>query len=232
MSQARSRPPQPSLPAPGLVLFDLDGTLVDSVPDIAYSVDTMLQRLGLATHGEARIRQWVGRGSEYLIQRALLGGAPGEAEASLFDEAYPLFLELYGENASARSRLYPGARVALERFRALMLPLGCVTNKPGRFTEPLLRDLGIRGAFDLVLAGDSLARKKPDPLPLLHAAAHFGVDPARGWMVGDSINDVQAARAAGFRALCVSYGYNHGRSICEAEPDIVVDSLDELADLL
>jgi phosphoglycolate phosphatase len=117
-------------------------------------------------------------------------------------------------------------------LEAAGLPLGCVTNKAAQFTEPLLRDLGIRDAFGLVVSGDSLPRKKPDPLPLLHAAAHFGVAPEAALMVGDSVSDVRAARAAGFTIVCMSYGYNHGQDIRSAEPDAVVDSLAQVCGLL
>jgi len=106
--------------------------------------------------------------------------------------------------------------------------LGCVTNKPSRFTEPLLRQLGLYDKFGIVVSGDTLAEKKPHPAPLLHAAAHFHVPPSECLLIGDSVNDVQAARAAGFHVVCVSYGYNHGHDIREAEPDAVVDSLAEL----
>ena len=110
--------------------------------------------------------------------------------------------------------------------------MGCVTNKAAQFTEPLLRDLGVRDYFDIVISGDTLPRKKPDPLPLLHAAQHFGVTPETALMVGDSISDVMAARAAGFTIVCMSYGYNHGIDIRTADPDAVIDSLTEIKGLL
>ena len=110
--------------------------------------------------------------------------------------------------------------------------LGCVTNKAAQFTEPLLRDLGVRDYFGLVVAGDTLPKKKPDPLPLLHAAEHFGVSPADSLMIGDSVSDVKAARAAGFSIVCMSYGYNHGQDIRDANPDAVIDSMVEIEGLL
>lgn len=218
--------------APKMILLDLDGTLVDSVPDLAYSVDAMLERLGLPKRGEAQVRHWVGNGVERLVRRALTGTMDGEPDPALYERALPLFMEIYAANTSARSVLYPGVREGLDYLRAAGYRLGCVTNKAGRFTEPVLRELGIRDYFELVVSGDTLSRKKPDPEPLLHAARYFEVGPGEALMVGDSVSDVKAARAAGFRVVCVSYGYNHGMDIRAAQPDAVIDSLVQLRELL
>jgi phosphoglycolate phosphatase len=215
-----------------MILLDLDGTMVDSVPDIAYCADRMLERLGREPAGEARVRHWVGNGVEWLVKRALTGELWEEPEGALFEQAMPLFLDLYRENTSARSRLYPSVRETLEVLQGMGYPLGCVTNKAAAFTEPLLRDLGIASFFRLIISGDTLPQKKPDPAPLLHAARHFGVPPGEALMVGDSISDVKAARAAGFHIVCVSYGYNHGEDIRSASPDAVIDVLAELPPLL
>lgn len=217
---------------PEMILLDLDGTLVDSVPDLAYSVDVMMERLGLPRRGETEVRHWVGNGVERLVRRALTGTLDGEPDEALYERAYPVFMEVYGENTSARSVLYPGVREGLDYLKGAGYRLGCVTNKAGRFTEPLLRDLGIRGYFGLVISGDTLGRKKPDPAPLLYAARHFGVEPHDALMVGDSVSDVKAARAAGFQIVCMSYGYNHGMDIRDARPDAVIDSLVQLRGLL
>ena len=216
------------LKRPQMVLIDVDGTLVDSVPDLAYCVDAMMRRLGRPAHGEARVRNWVGNGVERLVKRALVGALDGEPPADEFERAYPVFLELYAANTSRRSRLYPGVAEGLGYLVDSGYPLGCVTNKAGRFTEPLLRDLGIRDRFGIVVAGDTLPVKKPDPAPLLHAAAHFGVAPADSLMIGDSKSDVEAARAAGFQIVCMSYGYNHGEDIRHYSPDAVIGSMVEL----
>ncbi len=217
---------------PEMILIDVDGTLVDSVPDLAFCVDEMMQRLGLPPHGEEKVRQWVGNGVERLVRRALVGQLEGEPDPALFEKAYPIFLDLYAENTSKRSRLYPGVHEGLEYLQGAGYKLGCVTNKAARFTEPLLRDLGIADFFAIVISGDTLPKKKPDPLPLLHAADFFGVAPSESLMIGDSISDVKAARAAGFRIVCMSYGYNHGQDIREAHPDAVIDSMAELPQLL
>ncbi len=217
---------------PEMVLIDLDGTLVDSVPDLTFCVDEMMKELGMPVCGEARVRTWVGNGVERLVRRALTDSLVGEPDEELFQRAYPIFLRLYAENTSGRSRLYPGVREGLDYLRESGFKLGCVTNKAEQFTLPLLEAMGIRDYFAIVVSGDSLQEKKPHPLPLLHAAEFFGVEPANALMLGDSMSDVKAARAAGFNVVCMSYGYNHGIDIREANPDAVLDSMAELGTLL
>lgn len=217
------------LPAPALAVFDLDGTLIDSAADIAWCLDHALRALDLPGRGEAEVRQWLGNGAERLVKRALTGTLDGEPEPEVYERAYRRFMELYAEHGEERTRVYPGVFEGLEFLRGRGVPLGCVTNKPARFTEPLLASLGLEPFFGLVISGDTLARRKPDPLPLLHAAERHGAPPADCLMVGDSTNDVQAARAAGFRIACVRYGYNHGRDIAEERPDLLLDSLAEFA---
>jgi phosphoglycolate phosphatase len=215
-----------------MILIDVDGTLVDSVPDLAYCVDVLMERLGRPPRGEAAVRNWVGNGVERLVRRALIGQLDGEPPEADFDRAYPIFLDLYAENTSKRSVLYPGVREGLDWMAAAGYRLGCVTNKAAQFTIPLLTDLGVIDRFGIVVSGDTLPQKKPDPAPLLHAAAHFGVEPTQSLMVGDSVSDVKAARAAGFGIVCMSYGYNHGVDIRQALPDAVIDSMTELQGLL
>lgn len=217
---------------PEMILIDVDGTLVDSVPDLGYCVDTMMTQLGRTPWGEARVRDWVGNGVERLVKRALIGTLDGEPEPADFERAYPLFLELYAENTSKRSLLYPGVREGLDLLKDAGYRMGCVTNKAAQFTEPLLQDLGVFDDFSIVISGDTLPLKKPDPAPLLHGAAFFGCEPRNALMVGDSVSDVKAARAAGFRIVCMSYGYNHGVDIRDAHPDAVIDSLVEVFPLL
>jgi phosphoglycolate phosphatase len=217
---------------PHMVLIDLDGTLIDSVPDLAYCVDALMAELAMPARGEAKVRQWVGNGIERLVKRALLDRLDGEPDQALLDKALPVYFKLYKENLSKRSRLYPGVKEGLQFLSSAGYKLGCITNKAAAFTEPLLKDLGIYDAFQIVVSGDTLPVKKPDPLPLLHAAQFFKVEPSRALMVGDSISDVKAARAAGFQVICVSYGYNHGRDIRDSHPDAVIDSLAQLSGLL
>ena len=216
---------------PQLVLIDLDGTLVDSVPDLAFCVDGMMTSIGRPPRGETRVRDWVGNGVERLVRRALVGQLDGEPDQTDFEQAYPIFVELYRQHNGERSRLYPGVLQGLDYLAATGCALGCVTNKAAQFTEPLLTALGVYDRFGIIISGDSLPQKKPSPMPLLHAAEHFQVTPEDALMLGDSVSDVKAARAAGFRVICVSYGYNHGRDIRDAEPDAVIDSFSELRGL-
>jgi len=220
------------LKKPKLILIDVDGTLVDSVPDLAYCVDSMMRELGMPVHGENKVREWVGNGVERLVRRALIGELEGEPDEDLFRKAYPLFLDCYAANTSARSCLYPGIRAGLDLLHSRDYVLGSVTNKATQFTVPLLKDLGVYEDFAVVVAGDTLDKKKPDPEPLLYAAERMGVHPSDCLMVGDSISDVKAARAAGFQVVCVPYGYNHGNDIRDANPDAVIDSLVQLDTLL
>jgi phosphoglycolate phosphatase len=217
---------------PEMILIDVDGTLVDSVPDLVFCVDEMMQALGMPLRGEAKVRTWVGNGVERLVRRALIDSLDGEPDEALFARAYPLFLELYAENTSKRSRLYPGVLEGLDYLQSAGFKLGCVTNKAEQFTLPLLKDLGIHDRFGIIVSGDTLSEKKPHPMPLLYAARFFDVMPQQSLMLGDSVSDVKAARAAGFHIICMSYGYNHGIDIREAEPDAVIDSMAELPALL
>lgn len=217
---------------PEMILIDVDGTLVDSVPDLHYCVDEMMKALGMPLRGEVKVRTWVGNGVERLVRRALIDNLDGEPDDALFQKAYPIFLDLYAENTSKRSRLYPGVLEGLDMMQRAGYKLGCVTNKVAQFTIPLLKDLGVYDRFAIVVSGDTLPEKKPHPRPLLHAAEFFGVKPEKALMLGDSVSDVKAARAAGFQIVCMSYGYNHGVDIREAKPDAVIDSMVELVPLL
>jgi phosphoglycolate phosphatase len=217
---------------PQMILIDVDGTLVDSVPDLAYCVDEMMKALNMPARGEANVRNWVGNGVERLVRRGLIGRLEGEPDEALFEKAYPIFLDLYEKNTSERSALYAGVREGLDYLKDCGYELGCVTNKAEVFTIPLLKDLGVHDDFKIIICGDTLERKKPDPLPLLHAAKFFNTPPAQALMIGDSMSDVKAARAAGFHIICMSYGYNHGLDIRDSHPDAVIDSMTELRQLI
>ena len=214
-----------------LVLFDLDGTLVDSVGDLAWCGNEMLRMLGMPPRDTAAVRVWVGNGVERFIKRVLTDDMDGEPEDMLFFSAVEIFNRLYAEHISTHSEVYPGVRECLERLAGQDIHLACVTNKAERFTTRLLASLELDRYFELVVSGDTTARKKPDPLPLRYAAEYFSLKCHECLMVGDSSNDVAAARAAGFRVACVPYGYNHGQPIEDSRPDIVIDNLTELADL-
>ncbi len=221
-----------SLPKPEMILIDVDGTLVDSVPDLAYCVNEMLKQLGIPERDEQSIRHWVGNGVERLVKRGLINALDGEPDQALYEKALPIFRELYAVNTSVRSHLYDGVLEGLDYMQAAGYRLGCVTNKAAEFTRPILRDLGIADYFEVTICGDDTPRKKPDPLPLLTAAEKLSVKPENSMMIGDSQSDVKAARAAGFSIICLSYGYNHGEDIRDFNPDAVIDSFTELKQLI
>jgi phosphoglycolate phosphatase len=211
-----------------LVAFDLDGTLVDSVPDMAMAVDAAMRQLGLPEPGAARVRHWVGNGARVLMQRALVEAIGQAGSLARLDEAHAAFLDHYGRAPCEHTRLYEGAREALDGLRAAGLTLVLITNKPEAFIAPLLEHFGLHEHFALCLGGDSLAKCKPDPMPLLHAAETFGIVPSRCVMIGDSRHDVAAGKAAGFRTLVVPYGYNHGEPVRLSGPDGTLESLAQL----
>ena len=214
-----------TLATPELVLLDLDGTLVDTLPDIAACVNRTLTSLGLPQRPAAAIRGWIGNGLERLLHRALTNDVEGQAKAGLHARAQAEFTRLYRADVCNLSRCYPGVHEGLDALRRRHIQLGCVTNKAGQFVRPLLQKLKLLDAMSIIIAGDTLPKKKPDPLPLLHAAAALQKAPGRSLMVGDSATDVRAARAAGVPIVCVSYGYHRGRDIHETQPDAVIDSL-------
>lgn len=215
-----------------LVFMDLDGTLVDTAPDLTDAVNRMLADLGRAPYADSTVSRWIGNGVKRLVKRALTGTMDGEPEADQFDRGYALFLRHYGQHLSDRGAAFPGAESALAQLRTAGFRLVCITNKAAAFTLPLLDLLDLRRYFDLVLSGDTLPKCKPDPLPLLHACAEFGVAPEEAVLVGDSENDVRAARAAGAGIICVRYGYNQGVDLAELAPDLLIDRLSELPECL
>lgn len=224
------------------VLIDLDGTLVDSVPDLAYGIDQMMLQLAMPIRGVDAVTEWIGNGVERLVKRALVNSMVGEPSEALFQKALPLFEVAYAANNGKHSHLYDGVETGLNYLQQQGYRLACVTNKPAAFTHPLLEAMGIADFFDVTIGGDQVARRKPDPQPLLMAAEKLRVDPKQAVMLGDSISDIMAARGAGMPVICVSYGYNHGQAIGGQEgrgqerrshhPDAVIDSLAELKTLI
>ncbi|WP_228160712.1 phosphoglycolate phosphatase [Marinobacter bohaiensis] len=217
---------------PRTVLFDLDGTLVDSAPDLAAAIDSMLESLGRDPAGDDRVRQWVGNGAGVLVRRALAGRFDHEAGPAIddaaFDDAQERFFNAYTGLNGHMSRVYDGVVPFLMALREAGARLAVVTNKPGAFTGPLLEKMGLDHWFDTTISGDTLPVKKPDPAQLHLAIEQLGGDTASTLMVGDSINDILAAQRAGVPVAAVRYGYNHGANIDDAGADRVVDSLEEL----
>jgi len=214
------------------VMIDLDGTLADTIPDLAAATNLMLRELGRPVQDVERIRDFVGKGIPRLVERALAGSVEGTAPADQMARALPIFERCYAEENGRHSVLYPGVNDGLLAMRSMQLPLACVTNKSGRFTVPLLEQLGIARFFDQVIAGDTLPQKKPDPAQLLHACRFFNIAPREMLMIGDSGNDALAARAAGCPVFCVTYGYNEGQDVRELDVDAIVPSLIEAKRLI
>ncbi|MBK8970670.1 MAG: phosphoglycolate phosphatase [Hahellaceae bacterium] len=211
-----------------LALFDLDGTLVDSVPDLAASIDAMLREFHLPEAGENRVRHWVGNGAARLVAEALHYATQNTPCPTTQEEALASFQRHYGLQCTDKTTLYPGAADLLNAWHRQGVRLAVVTNKPESFSRTILRQLGLLDLLTDVIGGDSLPERKPHPLPLQTVLARRGVPAHEAIMVGDSRHDVEAARAAGIAVICVSYGYNHGESVGKARPDRLVDSLSEL----
>jgi phosphoglycolate phosphatase len=210
------------------VLFDLDGTLVDSAPGLAAAVNDTLTALNLPPVDLVQIRLWIGNGMPRLLKRALTHDQTAEPEAALYARAWPLFLAAYDRHLDAGSVLYPGAAAILARLAARGIALGCVTNKLARFTHPILRHLGIADYFRVVVGGDTLTARKPDPTPVLHALRQLDATPGEALLVGDSATDVQAGRAAGCLVICVGYGYNHGLDLHRLGAAAIIDTLSDV----
>ena len=214
------------------VAIDLDGTLLDTLPDIAEAADRMLTELGRAPAGAQIVRGYIGNGIPTLTKRLLTGRIDGEPETEVFEVALASFERHYRETFTRRSRPYPGVVPGLQRMRAAGLRLACVTNKSASFTLPLLAATHLSEYFELVVSGDSLPKKKPDPLPLLHVAGQFALAPERLLVIGDSDNDASAARSAGCPVVCVPYGYRGGRDVRELDCDAIVVDLVEACSLI
>jgi phosphoglycolate phosphatase len=213
---------------PRLVMFDLDGTLVDSVPDLAAAVDQTLVLLGLPAAGIEQVRDWVGNGARVLVRRALAGGLQHEhIDEARGEQALELFMQYYAASHTL-TQVYPGVREALDWLREQQVELAIVTNKPERFVAPLLDEKGLGGYFRWIIGGDTLPQQKPDPAALRHVLQLARIEAGQALFIGDSRNDVLAARAAGVACVALNYGYNHGRPIAEENPARVLDNLREL----
>ena len=211
-----------------LIIFDLDGTLIDSAPDLAESVNHMLTKLGRKPFDEATIRSWVGNGAQMLVKRALSGSKdPKPLSQTFFKEALSIFLEHYEQNLVNKTTLYPGVKETLKSLSHKRLAIA--TNKPERFVKPILQKLGI-DCFDVVVGGDSLHAKKPDPAMLHYILQKTCAKEAL--MVGDSKNDILAAKNAGLPCVAVTYGYNQGENLQSLKPDYTIDRFEELKEIV
>jgi len=211
-------------------IIDLDGTMLDTVPDFEAALNGMRADLGLGPITQDVIKPLVGKGSEKLVRDALLLDWEAAHVDAAFNDALAGYQRHYLAVNGERATLYPGVIEGLQAMRDAGLRLVCVTNKPIAFAEPLLEQKGLAPWFERVFGGDSFAKKKPDPMPLLGACAALDLPPSSVVAIGDSSNDAESARAAGCFVLTVPYGYNHGRPVQEIKSDGIVGSLLEAAE--
>ncbi|WP_045767931.1 phosphoglycolate phosphatase [Xanthomonas albilineans] len=207
-----------------VVIFDLDGTLVDSGADIAEALNRTLSAFGLARVPEASVLGWIGEGVRTLVESAWRHAH----DATPIDVVMPVFMRHYADCLLRSPRLYPGVAEALSQLRAAGTTLALCTNKPVALVSPLLCHLGVADAFAAVLGGDSLSERKPSPAPLLHLARQFAQPPSRCLMVGDSATDLQAAHAAGMPVALVRYGYPRTLDLTKADVVLLMDDVREL----
>ena len=213
-------------------IIDLDGTMLDTLPDFQVAINGMRAGFGLAPISQEQIGLMVGKGSEHLIRSVLALDWDAAAIEQHIDAAMDAYQHHYLAINGKHSSLFPDVIAGLKAMQAQGLRLACVTNKPIAFTTPLLAQKGLDRFFEVVYGGDSLPRKKPDPLPLTTVCQDFGLPPSQVVAIGDSSNDAQAARAAGCPVLTVPYGYNHGEAIHEIDSDGIVDTLLDAATLI
>ncbi|KPY03333.1 Phosphoglycolate phosphatase [Pseudomonas amygdali pv. mori] len=213
---------------PKLIMFDLDGTLVDSVPDLAVAVDTMLAELGRPIAGLESVRAWVGNGAPVLVRRALANHLDHSGvDDELAEQGLEIFMRAYAQKHEF-TVVYPGVRETLKWLQKMGVEMALITNKPERFVAPLLDEMKLGRFFRWIIGGDTMPQKKTDPAALFFVMKMAGVPASQALFVGDSRSDVQAAKAAGVACVALSYGYNHGRPIAEENPAMVIDDLRKL----
>jgi phosphoglycolate phosphatase len=205
------------------VTFDLDGTLLDTVPDLHAAAQATLDELGLPPRSEDEIRNFVGQGVVVLVRRCLTWTAP--PDEMVLAEAVEVFQRHYAAVNGQKSRIFKGVVEGLDAWRATGLPLAVVTNKPAAFTEPLIERMGLSSYFDAIVSGDTTPHRKPHPAPLHHACRLMGANPATNLHIGDSRHDIETARNAGCTVYCVPYGYNEGEAVRAEDCDALVDNL-------
>ena len=213
-----------------LIIFDLDGTLIDSAPDLVYSINLMLEEIGRETFSAKEIDSWVGNGAKTLVSRALSGSVEvaSDLDDAVLTNALAIFLAFYKENVCVHTTLYAGVSETLLALKNQAYIMAIVTNKPYEFVTPILKKLELFDYFDLLLGGDSLSEKKPNPLPLLHVCETFNISVKKSIMIGDSKNDILAASSAQMDSIGVTYGYNYGEDISIYSPTIVVKSFSDI----
>jgi len=215
-----------------LICFDLDGTLVDSVPDLRLALNAMLDEYQLTHCLEADIKTWVGNGIPKLVERALEHVVRDGRAQLIFKDALPSFEKHYRHYLNSASSLYEGVAETLQQLKARGYQIALVTNKAEQFLPGLLQGFNIADKFDLLLGGDTLSKNKPDSMQVDFACAHFGVSKAQAIMVGDSRNDILAGQNAKVQTIALTYGYNYGLPVSTLNPDFIIDQFNELLELL
>lgn len=214
------------------VLFDLDGTLVETSPEIADATNDLLRDLGLPSVTQQQVDAWIGHGTRELLVQALAHVRQLPQDAVRADEAMPTiaaqFDRHYHRRCGTHSRLYPQVMETLRQLRSQGTRVGVVTNKEGRHTERVLAAHGLPALLDAVISGDSLPTKKPDPAGILQCLQQWGVAPARALFVGDSRIDIATARNAGVAVWALPYGYNMGEPVVQSQPDRMIDDISAL----
>lgn len=210
---------------PQLICFDLDGTLIDSVPDLTTAVDAFLLEQGKELAGEEQVRKWVGFGASKLVKQAM---AWSEIDSALYESCYRSFILNYKTHLIDKTRLYPHVVELLNACKINKVPLALITNKPEVFVKPILEHFSLTSYFSWILGAETLAEKKPSPMPLLHCAEAIEAKAEQCLMIGDSLTDYNAAQAAGFKSAIVTYGYHQGMDLQNLSADLVLDDLVEL----
>lgn len=215
-----------------LLIFDLDGTLINSVPDLATSVNFMLTQINRNIFSEDEIHKWVGNGATALVKRALSGSREiKEIDETLFNKAFDIFMNHYQNNLCKKTILYPNVKQILNQLQLKDKKLAIVTNKPFKFIEPILKNLDI-DMFDLYIGADSLDEKKPSPKPLFYVCEKLGVNKDKSVMIGDSKNDIIAAKNADIQSIGVTWGYNYGEDIKKYNPDYIIDDFRKIFEIV
>jgi len=216
-----------------LLIFDLDGTLINSALDLALSVNEMLEQIGKETFSEETIHDWVGNGALTLVSRALSGSRTIDEKLDdiFVQKALDIFLNHYQNNLCNATLPYPHVIDTLNTLKK-KYTFAIITNKPFAFVEPILKGLEMDGLFRLILGGDSLSEKKPHPMPLIYVTEKLGVSIENSVMIGDSKNDILAANACGMHSIGVTYGYNYGEDIGVHKPTVIINDFSELLQIL
>jgi phosphoglycolate phosphatase len=211
----------------GAVLFDLDGTLLDTIPDLHAAACGMLRDLGRSEVDSETISHYVGRGIPNLVKRVLAGSLEAADDSSPAPHAaLESFKRHYARENGRNAVVYPGVLEGLKALQAKGFPLAVITNKAAAFTLPLLEMTGLASYFEVVVSGDLLPRPKPDAMPLIWACGRLNVSPADAVFIGDSVNDFLSARAAGCHVFLLPYGYNEGRQVQELDCDAIVPTVE------